>query len=214
MVSRNQALDEAVLRRFASQKVLTVPDLMDALSCSLMTVRRRLSEWHVHTSYNKNGRYYTLPSIPTFDKNGIWCYREVCFSKYGSLKNTVIALAARSKAGLTHGELQQIIGMNPKYLMARFTELAGIKKEREKNHILYFSSDPQQYAAQKRNRFPPEPSVGQLPSEAQAILILVEAIHHPDFSIDDLVARLVGKGHAVQRGAIVALFDRYRIKKN
>ena len=138
MAARNQALDEEVLRRFASENVLTVPDLMRVLSCSLITVRRRLTEWDAHTSYNKNGRYYTLPSIPTFDRNGIWCYRDVCFSKYGSLKNTVIALAAKSKAGLTHGELQQIIGMNPKCFMARFTELSGVTKERYKNHILYF----------------------------------------------------------------------------
>lgn len=214
MATRNQALDEEAHRRFATEKVLTVADLMKLLSCSLITVRRRLNEWDAHTSYNKNGRYYTLPSIPTFDKNGIWCYRDVRFSTYGSLKNTVIALAAKSKSGLTHGELQQIIGMNPKCFMARFTELPGIKKERFKHHILYFSSDPEAYAAQKRNRFPPEPSAGALPSEAQAILILVELIHHPYFSIDELVAQLNRKGHAVQREAVVALFDRYRIKKN
>lgn len=214
MATRNQALDEEVLSRFASQKVLTVPALMRLLSCSLMTVRRRLSEWDAHTSYNKNGRYYTVPSIPSFDKNGIWCYRDVCFSKYGSLKNTVIALAARSKAGLTHSELQQIIGMNPKCFMARFTELPGIRKEREKNRILYFSSDPERYAEQRRNRFPPEPSAGALPADAEAILILVEAIHHPNLGVDELVAQLHRKGHAVQREVVVALFDRYRIKKN
>jgi hypothetical protein len=177
-------------------------------------VRRRLKEWEAHTSYNENGRYYSLPSIPTFDKNGIWCYRDVCFSKYGTLKNTVIALAARSKRGLTHAELQRIIGMNPKCFMARFAELPGIKKERCKNRIVYFSSDPEEYAEQKRNRFPPEPSAGALPSDAQALVILVELIHHPELSIEELVAHLRRKGHSVQTDAVVALFDRYRIKKN
>lgn len=214
MAVRNQELDEKALRRFTEEKVLTVPDLIKTLSCSLITVRRRLSEWNVHTSYNKNGRYYTLPSIPTFNKNGIWCYRDVYFSTYGTLKHTVIGLAAKSKEGLTHNELQQIIGMNPKCFMARFTELPGIKKERYRNRIVYFSSDPEIYTAQRRNRFPPEPSAGALPSDAQAILILVELIHHPDLSIDELVAQLAGKGHTVQREAVISLFDRYRIKKN
>jgi len=214
MAVRNQELDEKALRRFAEEKVLTVPDLIKTLSCSLITVRRRLHEWDAHTSYNKNGRYYTLPSIPTFDKNGIWCYRDVYFSTYGTLKHTVIGLAAKSKEGLTHSELQQIIGINPKCFMARFTELPGIKKERYRNRIVYFSSDPEVYTAQRRNRFPPEPSAGVLPSDAQAILILVEVIHHPDLSIDELVAQLAGKGHTVQREAVIALFDRYRIKKN
>lgn len=214
MATRNQALEEKVLRRFASEKVLTVAEIMEELSCSLITVRRRLTEWQAHTSYNKNGRYYTLPSIPAFDRNGIWCYREACFSRYGGLKNTVIALSAHSEAGLTHTELQQIIGMNPKCFMARFTELPGIKKERFKHQVLYFSSDPEAYAAQKQNRFPPEPSAGALPSDAEAILILVELIHHPQLSVDELVGQLQRKGHAVQRESVVALFDRYRIKKN
>lgn len=214
MSSRNRTLNEEAQRRFAAEKILTVPDLMEVLSCSLATVRRRLNEWDARTSYNKNGRYYTLPAIPIFNRDGIWRYGDVYFSRYGSLKNTVIALAARSPKGLTHTELQQIIGMNPKCFMARFKELPGIRKERYKNHILYFSSDPEAYAAQKRNRFPLKPSAGALPPDAQAILILVELIRHPGLSGDELAARLQREGNAVQPETIAALFDRYRIKKN
>ena len=213
MKIRNSALDQLAIRSFASKKVLTVTDLSEILSCSLITVRRRLKSWDACTSYNKNGRYYTLPSIPEFNKNGIWSYRDIYFSRYGTLKNTVIALAAKSKKGLNHVELQEIIGLNPKCFMARFKELPGIKKERYKNYIIYFSSDPEAYEAQKRNRFPPEPSAAKLPPDAQAIIILVELIHHPGMSIDELAAELRGKGHAIEAGSIAALFREYRIDK-
>ena len=213
MKIRNSALDQQAIRSFASKKVLTVTDLSEILSCSLITVRRRLKSWDACTSYNKNGRYYTLPSIPEFNKKGIWNFRDIYFSRYGTLKNTVIALAAKSKKGLNHSELQEIIGLNPKCFMARFKELSGIKKERYKNYIIYFSSDPKKYEAQKRNRFPPEPSAAKLPPDAQAIIILVELIHHPAMSIDELAVQLQEKGHAIEAGAVAELFRYYRIDK-
>jgi len=176
-------------------------------------VRRRLKEWDAYTSYNKNGRYYTLPSILKFNKNGIWQYQDIYFSRYGTLKNTVIALTVKSKKGLNHAELSEIIGLNPKYFMARFTELSGVKKERYKNHIVYFSSDPSEYEAQRRKRFPPEPSAAKLPPDVHAIIILVELIHHPGMSIDALAAQLQEKGHTIEAGSIAALFSKYRIDK-
>jgi len=213
MKIRNSALDQQAISSFALEKVLTVTDLSEILQCSLITVRRRLKEWDACTSYNKNGRYYTLPSIPTFNKKGIWRYRDIYFSRYGTLKNTVIALAAKSKKGLSHAELQEIIGLNPKCFMARFKELPGVKKERYKNYIIYFSSDPEAYEAQKRNRFPPEPTAVGLPPDAMAIIILVELIHHPEMNIDELTLQLQKKGHTIEAGSIAALFRLYRIDK-
>ena len=162
---------------------------------------------------NKNGRYYTLRSIAVFDKNGIWSYRDIYFSRYGTLKKTVVALAAKSRMGLTHTEFHGIIGLNPKCFMARYKELPGVRKERYENYIVYFSDDPDTYEAQKRSRFPPEPSGFKLPPDALAIVILVELIHHPRMSIDELAAGLQHKGHAVEAGSIAALFKQHQIDK-
>ena len=97
--------------------------------------------------------------------------------------------------------------------MARFKDLPGARKERHKNHIIYFSSDPDTYEAQKRNRFPPEPTAAKLPPDALAIIILVELIHHPALSIDGLAAQLQQKGHAIEAATIAAVFSHYRIDK-
>lgn len=213
MKIRNSALDQQAIRSFALKKVLTVADISEILSCSLITVRRRLKSWDACTSYNKNGRYYTLPSIPEFNKKGIWSYRDIYFSRYGTLKNTVIALAAKSKKGLNHTELQAIIGLNPKCFMARFKELPGIKKERYKNYIIYFSSDPKGYEAQKRNRFPPEPSAAKLPPDAQAIIILVELIRNPGISIEELLYRVHEKGYEIEASSVGSLLEHHNIPK-
>jgi len=210
---RNIALDQQAINTFALKKVLTVTELSKILQCSQITVHRRLKEWDALTSYNKNGRYYTIRSIPAFDKNGIWQYQDIYFSRYGTLKNTVVALASKSRKGMNHAELQEIIGLNPKCFMARFKELPGIKKERYKNYIIYFSGNSEKYEAQKRKRFPPEPASGELPPDAQAIIILVELIHHPHMSIDELTAQLQGKGHTIEAGNIAALFKKHRIDK-
>jgi len=210
---RNIALDKQALDTFAFRKILTVIELSEILQSSQITVHRRLKEWNALTSYNKNGRYYTTNSTAIFDKNGIWRYGDIYFSRYGTLKNTVIALASKSKRGLNHAELEEIIGLNPKCFMARFKELPGLKKERYKNYIIYYSSNSEKYKTQKRNRFPSEPAVGELPQDAQAIIILVELIHHPGISIDELTAQLQRKGHTIETGNIAALFKKYGITK-
>lgn len=210
---KNIELDQQAIKSFNQKKVLTIPELSKILQCSKITVHRRLKEWGAYTSYNKNGRYYTIRSIPAFDKNGIWKHQDIYFSKYGTLKNTVIALASKSKRGLNHAELQEIIGLNPKCFMARFKELPGIKKERYKNCIIYFSGNTEKYEAQQRNRFPPKPAATELPPDAQAIIILVELIHHPGISIDELALQLQKKGHAIEAGSIAVLFRQYQIDK-
>ena len=213
MKKRNVALDEHAIRAFAMRKVLTINELLNILICSIITVRRRLKEWRTYTSYNKNGRYYTLPSIPKFNKKGIWTYKDIFFSRYGTLKNTVIALANKSKKGLTHSELEEIIGMNPKCFMARFKEIPGLRKEKYKNQIVYFSADPDVYKVQKEKRFPPESSASQLPPDAMIIVILVELIQNPGISIEALSSRLHDQGYKIETNTIVNLFKHYNISK-
>ncbi len=213
MKKRNVELDENALRAFTLRKVLTITELAKILICSIITVRRRLKEWRACTSYNKNGRYYTLPSIPKFNKKGIWTYKDIFFSRYGTLKNTVIALATKSKKGLTHSELEKVIGMNPKCFMARFKEVPGLRKEKYKNQIVYFSGDPYTYEAQKEKRFPPESSAPQLPPDAMTIVILVELIQNPGISIEALSSRLQDQGYKIEANTISNLFKHYNISK-
>jgi hypothetical protein len=65
-------MDEVVaVKNFQRHKVLTIEQLVRLLESSVITARRQLKKWRAYTSFNMNGRYYTLPGIPRFDENGI-----------------------------------------------------------------------------------------------------------------------------------------------
>lgn len=213
MKTRNMALDEQTLASFDQHKVLTADQLAAILQCSPITVHRRLTEWKAHTSYNKNGRYHTLPSIPVFNAHGIWQYGEIFFSRYGTLKRSVVQLAVKSPQGLDHRQLQEILGLNPKCFLSRYEELPGIRKEQHHHQMVYFSADDQQYALQKRRRFPPAPTAALLPEDTIAILVLVTLIRNPKMDIPELVETLRAQGHAVSGASIAALFESHGIGK-
>ena len=205
--------EDAVLEIFHEKKILSIDEISELISCSAITSRRRLKQWQALTSYNQNNRYYTLPSIPVFNKSGLWHYRGVSFSKHGTCKQTVVHFVRISERGLSNTELADILGGNPNSLLAHFREVAGIRKERHGRDIVYFSSDEQTYRRQQQARFPPVASIAELPSDAQAVIILVELIHHPRIGVSELGAELRNKGHAIETGSIEALFNEHQIGK-
>lgn len=206
-------LDEQTLASFDQHKMLTADQLAEILKCSPITVHRRLKEWKAHTSYNQNGRYHTLPSIAIFDAHGIWRWGDVFFSRYGTLKQSVIQLAAASPQGLDHRQLQEILGLNPKCFLSRYEELPGIRKELHHHQMVYFSADDQKYELQKRRRFPPAPTAALLPDDAVAILVLVTQIRNPEMDVPALAEALRAQGHTVSGASIAALFESHGIGK-
>ena len=213
MHTQSDDSEQTVLATFHDRKILTIDELTELLCCSTITSRRRLKKWRALTSYNQNNRYYTLPSIPVFSQLGLWHYKGVFFAKHGTCKQTVVYFVHSSKKGLSNTELAKVLGENPNSLLAHFRDIPGITKERHGREIVYFSSDEEVYKRQKRNRFPPMPSAVKLPPDTLAIIILVELIHHPDMSIDELAAQLQQKGHEVEAGSIAELFRQHRIDK-
>ena len=205
--------EHVVRDAFRQKKILTIEELSTLMQCSAITSRRRLKQWRALTSYNQNNRFYTLPTIPEFGKSGLWHYREASFSKYGTCKQTAVHFVRVSERGLSNTELAEILGENPNSLLAHFKEIPGITRERHGRDVVYFSSDEPVCLRQKQRRFPPEPSTGELPTDAQAIIILVELIHHPRMSVDELAVQLKQNGHAIEAERIAALFRRYQIRK-
>ena len=51
------------------------------------------------SSYSHGGTYYTLDSIAQYDELGLWSYRDIHFSRHGTLLNTAEALVTQSPAG-------------------------------------------------------------------------------------------------------------------
>ena len=204
---------EEVFEVFLKRKILTIDELSALMQCSFITSRRRLKQWKALTSYNQNNRFYTLPAIAQFDATGLWHYRKVSFSRYGTCKQTVVHFVRRSEQGLTNAELAELLGENPDSLLAHFQEIPGIIRERHGRSVVYFSSDEEAYKRQHRNRFPPASSTSQVPSDAEAVLILVELIHHPGMAAEELAAELQRKGHKIEPERITALFRAHQLMK-
>ncbi len=115
---------------FCRRKVLTKRELLEQTGCSSMTAWQVLRQHGYHTSYNDNARHYTLVGVPQFDEHGLWAYRDVRFSKWGSLTETIVALVEHSSAGLTTQQLQQLLHIeNLKPILTRLMQRKSLTRE-------------------------------------------------------------------------------------
>jgi hypothetical protein len=91
---------------FRTRKIATMPELKAALGTKVdLTVFRKLQEVGYRTSYSHGGGYYTLQEIALFNDLGLWSFRAVRFSRYGTLVKTCGAFVTGSEAGYFAEEL-------------------------------------------------------------------------------------------------------------
>lgn len=185
----------AAIRSLKKEKVVTVVLLATWLSCSIATARRRLKTWKAYTSYNRNGRYYTLPEIADFDENGLWRYQGIFFSKHGNLKQTLVHLVTHSAQGLRGGELGELLGLQPRSFLSHFRDHPTLYRENVRGRWIWFAADPKIREKQKKTRLTQmvvkEP---RMPTDREAVLILVDLIQHPDSGLEQVARRLRPKG--------------------
>src|SRR5271157_2493502 len=132
---------QALTRLFQRQSITDLATLSAALeTSSRMSVFRRLSVFGYLSSYSHAGRYYTLRDIPRFDRDGLWRYQGVCFSRDGSLKATVERLVEQSDAGRTHPELHARLQVRVHNTLLDLVEDRRIARETWRGHYLYVSA--------------------------------------------------------------------------
>ncbi len=192
------------------KKVVTLAELALHLHCSRRTVQRRLADWQAISSYNRNGSYYTLPDIPKFDANGLWRYRGVFFSKFGSLPETFAQVVARSLAGLTASEAGDLLGLRSSSFLWSVRKHQAISREKHLGRYVYFSSDPARYREQKQQRHLMHGAV-RLPTDSEAVAILVEKVKHPSLSDEELSRRLKKQRIFVEPELIHGFFVRHNL---
>ena len=191
-----------VLKRFHRIKVLTIKQLVDLLKSSVITARRHPKKWEAYTSFNHNGRYYTLPRIPRFDNNGIWKHQTILFSKYGNLKQTIIELIRRSKAGLSARGVAQIIEIpSNSSIFSQLQMVSGIRREKHQGHFVYFSDEQETYQKQTSALYRPG-AAARFPSDEEAVLILVQYIKHPHIGVEELSERIARQAKRIDPSVI------------
>ena len=192
------------------KKVVTLVDLMMHLKCSRRTAQRRLADWQALRSYNGNGGYYTLPDIPTFDANGLWRYQGVFFSKFGSLPETFVHLVAQSPAGLTASEAGELLGLRPSSFLWSLRDHQALRREKHGGRYLYLSSDPARCQAQRQQR-EMMGGTARLPTDSEAVAMLIEKIKHPGLGHEALSRRLEKQKVFVDPELIQDFFVRHNL---
>jgi len=198
-------LPSALLRLWERKKVLTLAELTRRLGRSVRSVRRRLHAWKCLASFNRNGRFYTLPTIPQFDPLGLWFHQNIGFSSPGHLPQTLAALVAQAPAGLTAAELGQRLRLDPRSFLWQFHEHPGIQRQKHDGRFVYLAADPRQAKAQMAQRAQPQ-ATAVLPPPAEAVVILVAAIKHPRWSPEQLCASWRASHPQLTADTVRALF--------
>ncbi len=204
---------ESVFRFLENIKVFTLEQVVASLNCSVPTARLKLKEWQAYTSYNQNGRYYTMSTVPRFDENGLWHYKKVSFSKYGNLKNTVVHLINASPSGLTGREIGDLVRLRSRSFLHHFRDVVGIQREKTGRVYVYYSDDTDKYKEQVQNRSEGLISTGDLLSDADAVVVLTALIKHHGISVDDIMKLPEVRKRGLSGGVIREFLGRHDLLK-
>jgi hypothetical protein len=129
---------ESLVSLLHHQKVATMPQLKEALGTSVTyTVLRKLSPLGYRTSYSHGGIYYTLDSIANYDELGLWFYRDIRFSRYGTLLNTAEALVRQSPAGYQVPELEAVVRVAAKDALRQLVQAGRLWRREWEGRYLY-----------------------------------------------------------------------------
>jgi hypothetical protein len=203
-----------VLEPFRAHKVMTIEQLSTLLGISPRNTHNHLKKWNVITSYNKNGRYYVLPDIPKFDAHGLWSINDIYFSKHGNLKITVIHLVDTSEMGLDAMEIGKLLKLNPRSFLSHFGQSPDLRREKIAGHFVYFSRQVARFENQLKERLEyTEVTTSSLLSDTVGIRVLVEKIHYPKLSLEQLAKRLQNQAAPVTPKKIRAFFLRHGVLK-
>ena len=133
-------LSTSLLNRFKHDKIATMEDLKKIIGTqSRMTVFRRLKELHYITSYSHSARYYSLYRIAEFNNQGLWFYKSVLFSRYGTLIKSVEYFVNESEMGYTASELEKILKIKVDDVLFGLVKDQKIEREKFSGRYVYYS---------------------------------------------------------------------------
>jgi len=213
---------EAINKLFRTRAVALLGDLRRALQMrSAVTVFRVLKAIGYYNSYSHAGKYYTLERIPEFDDRGLWHYRDIGFSRHGTLRATILSLVEHSVAGYTHEELEQILKLRVHDTLLFLVKAGQLRRELFLDTYVYLSTQKARAAQQLAERqklvpAPAEESVPEVPGQlSPAVLIdlLLDVIRHPGHDAKAVCRQLASQGHWITPEQVENVFRHYDLKK-
>ena len=128
---------------FRNCKIATMPELKGALGTEVdVTVFRKLKELGYRASYSHRGAYYTLNQIALFSELGLWSFRSVWFSRYGTLVKTCEAFVTGSEAGYFVEDLDNVLHVETKAALLNLFRAGRVGRDQISGRYVYCSADP------------------------------------------------------------------------
>ncbi len=179
---------------------------------------RDLKKMELLTSYSHAGQYHALKSAVKFDVNGLWFFDEACFSKYGTLKNTITKTISNAPAGMTHKELKNLLRIKVQNTLTNLVKSNTVTRQLLSKQIyVYLSANTLDAKAQVKKRLAINERTPDitLPPQSVRIEILIEIIRSTNHIMDEkeLGILLRTRGVAVNDTAIAYVLTYYDIKK-
>jgi hypothetical protein len=195
---------------FEKQPCWRIEPLAAELEYSVPSVRRFLSTAGYYSSYTHNGVWYTLGSVPRFDREGLWFFSDIGFSRVGTMMNTLVALVSKSSKGMTAKELGEKLHCHCHDMLFDLVRNGKLQRCKMGRANIYIANDVDIAAIQRKAATSPDT---QLPAEI-AVLILVEFINKPGSSFAQLSKAISqSKKVTVSAAQIESLFSRLGVKK-
>jgi hypothetical protein len=170
---------EALVGLLRQRKIATMDDLKEALGTSAdATVFRKLALLEYRTSYSHRGR---LDEVARFDELGLWSFRQVWFSRFGTLVSTVEALVVASEAGYDAAELEAVLNVEAKAALLKLVRSDRLAREQVAGRYVYLSAQTAERRAQlaarsvydaQASRLSLGPGLRVLPDELKAAIVL------------------------------------------
>ena len=131
-----------LLSIFRMKKIMDLAEIKNALGTqSTMTVFRKLKQLSYFSSYSHRGKYYTLKDIARFNEKGLWFFRAVRFSKYGTLMDTSKVFVDISEIGYAARELEDELEVDVQETLLRLYKDGKLLREKISGVYIYVSAD-------------------------------------------------------------------------
>lgn len=172
---------DSIVRLLRRRTIATMDELKVALGSTVdMTVFRKLRSLSYLASYSHRGKYYALEEAAEFNERGLWTFRGVHFSCFGSLADTVEAFVIRADRGCLASELASELQVEVKQPLLKLVRTGRLARDEVAGLYLYCAVDRNRHREQRLARKLPaleQPAFGRRErnsdlDEAKAAIIL------------------------------------------
>ncbi len=206
---------QVLLDLLKTKPVVAFQDILTALDgASSSTAFRYLQQVPYRSSYNHNGRYYTLYEPSRYDRFGLFHHGDIYFSSDGTLKPTVGRLIQESEAGFTQRELQELLRVRVQIFLQALLKEREVQRERLEGIYHYLHAEPEIGQAQLRHRIDRIAAAKESKVEFDdmiVIRVLLVLIRYSGSMPDQVVRHLRGHSPPIVLKQVDAVFARYAI---